>query len=325
MKINKLLQEAGRMIDRKEAVLLLAHAVHKTEAFVLAYGEQNIPKNTAIRFLKMAKDRMRNKPIAYILGKQPFCGLDFKVNKHVLIPRPETEELVLTVADNVNNSVPRHTTRTLLGGAKLKQELKSEKGNRNEKKNSRPREVVIIDIGTGSGCIACSLKKMFNDATVFASDNSPTTLSVVKHNDNKLSTGIKVIHSNLFSGALRRAVTKTIAKTKRVDLHVIANLPYLPHSDKDDMQKDVIAHEPKSALFADENGMALIKKCMQQLHEFLLPHPVLQLNSTLYFEIDPRQKSILQSYAKRLFTKSRIQIKKDLSGRDRFLIISNRD
>ncbi len=325
MKINKLLKDANGIIDRKEAVLLMARALHKTEAYVLAYGEENIPDNAALRFKKMANDRMKNKPIAYILGKQPFCGLEFKVNKNVLIPRPETEELVLMVADNVNSSAPKHTARTLPGGAKRKQKLQSGKGNRNETKNSQSRKVVIVDIGTGSGCIACSLKKMLGNTTVFAGDNSPATLSVVKHNDNKLSTGIKVIHSNLFSGALRRAVTKTIAKTKRVDLHVIANLPYLPHSDKDNMQKDVIAYEPKSALFADEDGMALIKKCMQQLHDFLLPHSVLRVNWTLYFEIDPRQKSILQSYAKRLFTQSRVQIKKDLSGRDRFLIISNRD
>jgi release factor glutamine methyltransferase len=324
MMIKDLLKNSAKGIDEKEAVLLLARAINKTEAHVLAHGDLNVPDKAEKRFKKMTAERMKNKPIAYILGSQPFCGLEFKVNKNVLIPRPETEELVEMAA----NQILGHSSRSIPCTFPIKPkvttpESKSGRGNQTGRKKSLSREVIIVDIGTGSGCIACSLKKMFSNAIVMASDSSPATLSVVKHNDKKLSTGIKVIHSNLFSGQLLNAVSTEIKKLKRVDLHVIANLPYLPYSDKNDMQKDVVDYEPNHALFADDYGMALIKKCMQQLQKFTLPHSTNKLQWTLYFEIDPRQKNILRAYAKYLFIKSRVQIKKDLSGKDRFLIITN--
>ena len=325
MKIKNLLKQATKKIDYREALLLLAHIMKKDEAFILAHDEQDISIKLEIKYNKMVNARMKNKPIAYILGKQPFCNLNFKVNKNTLIPRPETEQLVDLVTNNIDTYSQINSTRALQQKNKRNVTKKNTEGNVDRKKNQNP-QTIIIDIGTGSGCIACSLKHRFPKAEVIASDISPATLRVVKYNNKKLSTNIKVIHSNLFSGVLHKSVEQLIIKLKkRVDLHIIANLSYLPHSDKDNMQKDVIYYEPIVALFADDQGMALIKKCMQQLHDFLLPYSPIDTKWTLYFEIDPRQKSFLKSYAKNLFSNSQIQIKKDLSNKNRFLIISNRE
>lgn len=324
MRINDLLKQASKKIDRKEATLLLANVIRKDEAYILAHADRDADDKAEAKFNTSVNERANNKPIAYILGKQPFCGLEFKVNKHTLIPRPETEQLVHLVTANINKYLRSDSTRAARRANERNKIVESVKGESRDEKNRKLNKVVIIDIGTGSGCIACSLKKQFEIATVIAGDISPAALSVVKHNDKKLSTGIKVIHSDLFSGALRQIAANTLKKLKRADLHIIANLPYLPCSDRNDMQKDVVDYEPSNALFADDDGMELIKKCMKQLFDFLYPHSPFKISWTLYFEMDPRQKYFLRSYAKSIFNKSQIQVKKDLSGRDRFIIISNR-
>jgi release factor glutamine methyltransferase len=180
--------------------------------------------------------------------------------------------------------------------------------------------LIVVDVGTGSGCIACSIKKNRPEAEVMASDNSPATLSVVKYNANKLSTGIEVIHSNLFDKKLSSAIARKISSKESVALFVIANLPYLPHSDMGTMQKDVILYEPKNALFADDDGMELIKKCIQQLKKFLTPYSIAKLSWYLYFEIDPRQVKYLKRFMRENFTNTKVKFEKDLCGKERFMI-----
>jgi release factor glutamine methyltransferase len=292
MLVIKDLLNKAKDIDSREAILLLAFVLKKSQAFVIANQKETVSAIKAERFLKLVKRRIENEPIAYITGSQPFFGLDFKVNRRTLIPRPETETLV----------------------EKIISDMSREEG--------RKKNLALVDIGTGSGCIACSIAKSLPNATVIASDNSPTTLSVVKYNDINLSTGVKVIHSDLFDKKLSYEVAKIISRQKSVALFVVANLPYLPHSDISTVQKDVVDYEPKNALFADDDGMALIKKCIQQLQEFLLPYSQERVKWNLYFEIDPSQVNALKEFAQCQFKKIKIEIKKDLCGRDRFLIIS---
>lgn len=300
----KELLETANDLDHRESILLLAKAINRPEAYVLAHKEAIVADAGKKRFLRFATARRKHKPIAYIVGNQPFLGYNFKVNGNVLIPRPETERLAEFVLDSIS---------------KIKKSGMSKRGTNDSKKT-----VVIVDVGTGSGCIACSLKKRVPDATVIASDLSPLALSVVKYNCNKLSTDIKIIHSNLFDKRLANELSKKIDSKESVALFIVANLPYLPYSDQGTMQKDVVRFEPKNALFAKEDGMYLIQKCIQQLKLFLLPYPKEKLFWELYFEIDPRQRTDLKKYLRQIFPKAKPLFLKDLCGRERFMKLIQR-
>lgn len=288
--INELLNKA-KELDPREADLLLAYAIGKPVAFIKTNAQESVDEVKAKKFESFVERRLKHEPIAYIMNYQPFCGCDFFVDENVLIPRPETETLVEIVT----------------------KDIKREEGG--------DKKITVVDIGTGSGCIACSIKKRFNRALVIASDCSPASLSVVKYNDRILSTALKIIHSNLFGTEIAQELESLLLKQKNVALYVTANLPYLPYFEAEGMQKDVINYEPKDALFADDEGMALIKKCIQQINEFLPPYSSTRLSWKLYFEIDPEQSKELRAFAKQVFDEAKIEIKKDLCGRDRFLLI----
>ncbi|MDF1497075.1 MAG: peptide chain release factor N(5)-glutamine methyltransferase [Patescibacteria group bacterium] len=289
--IKKLLSDANDL-DRREAILLLAYAAHVSGTYIAAHMDEQIGEIYAKKFLRLIARRRKNEPIAYLVGYQPFYGLDFKVNRTTLIPRPETEVLVEKIITDMNREV------------------------------KRKKKLIAVDIGTGSGCIACAIKKNQPEAEVVASDNSPATLSVVKYNANKLSTPLELIHSNLFEKKMGSVIARKISNKESVALFVAANLPYLPHSDMDTMQKDVINYEPKNALFAGDNGTELIKKCIQQLEKFLTPYSTAKLSWHLYFEIDPRQVAELKKFVKENLPNAKIKFEKDLCGRVRFMILT---
>jgi len=286
--IKKLLS-CAHGLDRREALLLLAHVLGVSESYIAVHTEEKPGADKINRFMRLVMRRRKNEPIAYLVGYQPFLNQNFKVNRTTLIPRPETELLTEKII------------------ADMKREVK------------RGKKSVVVDIGTGSGCIACSIKKTLPEAEVMASDSSPAALSVVKYNANKLSTGVEVIHSDLFDKKLSARVVKKIRIKEGTVLFVAANLPYLPFSDLAAMQKDVINYEPKNALFADDDGMELIKKCIQQLKKFLTPYSASGLGWYLYFEIDPRQVNELKKFAKKNLQDSKIKFEKDLCGRIRFM------
>ncbi len=289
--IKKLLSDA-KDLDKREVVLLLAYVLKKSETHVISHDDEVVSDAGVKKFLSLVKRRQKNEPIAYLVGYQPFYGLDFIVNRTTLIPRPETEVLVEKIITDMNREV------------------------------KRKKKLIAVDIGTGSGCIACAIKKNQPKAEVIASDNSPTTLSVVKYNANKLSTALEVIPGNLFGKKMSSALVRKISAKESVALFVVANLPYLPYSDMETMQKNVVKYEPKNALFADDDGMELIKKCIQQLEKFLTPYSASRLSWHLYFEIDPRQVDCLKKFVKGTFKNTKVKFEKDLCGRMRFMTVT---
>ncbi len=157
--------EASKKYHKIELELLLAHVLQKPKEFVFLHEETKLIIKQQREVEKLAKLRLQGRPVAYILGYKDFYGLRFKVNRNVLIPRPETEWLV-----------DRAMTRAALGKAK------------------------ILDIGTGSGAIAVSLaKELRSRAALEASDISQKALMVAKQNAKNHKVKIKFHHSNLFS------------------------------------------------------------------------------------------------------------------------------
>jgi len=172
MRINELLNQAVKSLKKKknpsaylDAEVLLSHVLKQNREYVLTHSEKTVTNNQIRKFKNLVKRRLKLEPIAYLIKKREFHGINFYVDQRVLIPRPETEILVETVLE----SVPKNS------------------------------QVKIADIGTGSGCIAITLAKHLSQAQIIASDISKEALAVARENARKhqVAHRIKFIRSNL--------------------------------------------------------------------------------------------------------------------------------
>lgn len=208
-------------------------------------------------------------PVQYIVGNVDFYGLNFKVDKRVLIPRFETEGLVEKVLKLID-----------------KDNLK------------------ILDVGTGSGCIAITLKSMLPNANVDACDISIDALEVAKSNAKLNNSDINFIQSDLFSNI-----------HDKYDL-IISNPPYIAYDDEIDLV--VKNNEPHLALYADDKGTHLYKEIFKQALNYLNDKYILA------FEIGYMQGDILKEEATKYFKDANIYVEKDLADKDRYLFIIKR-
>lgn len=265
-----------------DARTLLEDALEKDSVFLISNPTRPITNLEYARFRRSIRKRKSGLPIAYIIGHKEFYGYDFFVNKNVLIPRPETEYLVEKTLELVK---PKST---------------------------------IFDLGTGSGCIAVSLAKKLaekdSNFTICASDNSKKALDVARKNANRLLSAddfkIKFFLSDLFSNK---------RLPKKFDL-IIANLPYVPKSVQKLVAKSQklngINFEPQEAIFAEDNGTAIIKKFLDQSVSRLTNQGIILL------ELDLRNAKDLFDYAQKTFSTAQIKISKDLAQLNRYLTIS---
>lgn len=223
-----------------EAEVLLASVVNKTKAWVIAHGEEYLGPTLRNRFLKLVKRRKNHEPVAHILGHKEFYGRSFKVNRHTLIPRPETELFI-----DVLKLRQKETDRFLL-----------------------------LDAGTGCGEIAVTSALEFPKAKVIASDISKSALKIAEANIKayKVTKRVTVIQDNL----LGPNVIKKLKKST-LPLIIAMNLPYLPERYKEKLEDDVVKREPHIALFGGEDGLYFIKKLLDQINDDLntLPKTIL--------------------------------------------------
>ncbi len=272
-------------IQSKEAELLLSHVLKKDHIFIKARPDFKLSRAQLLKFKSLEKRRTHNEPIAYILKSQPFYGQPFMVNRHTLIPRPETEYLV----DIIKKDLTNKTSKKL-----------------------------IIDVGTGSGCLGITLKLQIPNATVIASDISRKALSVARKNSRSLKAEAVLVQDDLLGDGLQSKIHQTLKKTSFDRIVLVANLPYLPTSYKKDMAPDVADYEPSTALFAGSDGLMLINKLLTQISKSKLA----SLIKSAYLEIDPSQSKKLTKIIKKLFPSWQVRVLPDLAGRPRYLVIS---
>lgn len=272
-------------IQSKEAELLLSHVLKKDHIFIKARPDFKLSRAQLLKFKSLEKRRTHNEPIAYILKSQPFYGQPFMVNRHTLIPRPETEYLV----DIIKKDLTNKTSKKL-----------------------------IIDVGTGSGCLGITLKLQIPNATVIASDISRKALSVARKNSRSLKAEAVLVQDDLLGDGLQSKIHQTLKKTSFDRIVLVANLPYLPTSYKKDMAPDVANYEPSTALFAGSDGLMLINKLLTQISKSKLA----SLIKSAYLEIDPSQSKKLTKIIKKLFPSWQVRVLPDLAGRPRYLVIS---
>ena len=273
-RLARILKDAE--LAHQDAHWLAAKALDKDRAWIAAYGHIELTLLNRWNLDRLLRRRLKEEPLAYILGTAPFYGRNFLVDKRVLIPRPETEDLVELALRRMSNI----------------------------------EKPVVIDIGTGSGAIASTIALDRRDAIVFASDASTRALTIAKKNAEHLGANVRFSKGHLLHSKLVEHLPK------KKPLFLLANLPYLPVSDKRKMPKSVTRYEPSSALFANDDGMDLNKKLLAQI-----PKNMMRDKCCVLMELDPPQAQTLQSFARTLFPKATIRVHPDRCGRDRILEI----
>ncbi len=300
--ISTLLSNASQHIDALDAEILLAHTLQKPREFFLSHPEVTVSWLERLRFHYALNKRKRGIPLAYLTGHKEFYGLDFIVNKHTLIPRPETEVMVDAVKEQLTTFVPS-----------------SSRGMNNE-------QIRLIDVGTGTGCIPIAIIKTVKHESIktIAIDISRSALRVARKNAERYAINIRFLRGSLLDPirsigselALDLSSGRRLAPNSAVI--ITANLPYLTQEQFD--EESSIQHEPHSALVAEENGLALYEELLTQINSII---PQFYNSSlALFLEIDPSQTVRIQKLIKRILAQSIIEIKKDLRGQDRVVKIT---
>lgn len=237
--------------------------------------------------LNIALEKLKNhEPIQYILGKTEFFGFPFIVNKNTLIPRPETEELVVWILEEV----------TLLQKSILK-------------------EISILDIGTGSGCIAISFSKKLRNAKTYAIDISKKALKIAKKNAKLNKVFINFFEIDILKiNSLENLKKDQNSSNQPVKFDIIvSNPPYIRNSEKIEINRNVLENEPHQALFvSDENPLLFYEKIADLSKKHLAE------NGILFFEINQYLgKEILEMLLQKGV--KNFEIRKDLFGNERMI------
>ncbi|MBY5034556.1 peptide chain release factor N(5)-glutamine methyltransferase [Streptococcus gallolyticus] len=210
-------------------------------------------------------------PAQHITGKAYFKDLTLKVTSDILIPRPETEELV----DLILSENPQEDLR-------------------------------ILDIGTGSGAIALALKSARPGWQVVAADISPEALAVARENARANQVEVAFLQSDVYS-----------AIAGQFDI-IVSNPPYIAFEDKDEVGTNVYLHEPHTALFAEENGLAIYRQILSGAQPFLTE------KGKIYFEIGYKQGQDLQVLAEQYLPEKSCRILKDMFGKERMVVMDEK-
>lgn len=230
------------------AELLLLHTVGRDRTWLYAHPEEPISEDDAERYFALLARRAAGEPAQYITGKQEFWGLEFEVTPDVLIPRPETEHVVEVALDRLAVREIRAGRRQILTGEGLH----------------------IVDIGTGSGCIAIALAKELPGARILATDVSASAIAVANRNAERHGFGERLhfVQASLFENLT--------AAASKVDL-VVSNPPYIGRKEKGSLMREVRDYEPQVALYGGEEGYELYATLIAQASRALKPGGLLVL------------------------------------------------
>ncbi|MDZ7744284.1 MAG: peptide chain release factor N(5)-glutamine methyltransferase [Candidatus Saccharibacteria bacterium] len=258
MKTNAFLNSAQEKLNnngiataRLDCLILLEDATNQSRSWLLAHPEYELKSYKVEKLKDQIERRANHEPLAYIRGKSEFYGREFIINSHTLQPRPETETMLELLFKQVESK-------------KLK--VKS-----------------IVDVGTGSGCIAITAKLEMPELEVYATDIDENCIKTARQNANSLGADIKLLHGNLIEPMFK------LQTSNFKPCIVVANLPYVPDNHT---INQAAMHEPRHAIFGGSDGLDLYRELFDQLQS--LPNqPAFILTEAL-----PPQHKTLQNIAK---------------------------
>lgn len=257
--------------------VLMEHHLNDKRIQLVLNPDYTITSAQKQLFLNALNDLNNHIPIQYIIGETEFYGLPFKVSKHTLIPRSETEELVSFIIEDVTSSTVE-------------------------------KSIKILDIGTGTGCIAISLAINLPEANVHALDVSKDALRVAKQNAKLNEATIEFIHDDILNPS--HAVLISVSHTFDI---IVSNPPYVRNLEKAEIKPNVLENEPHLALFVDDENPLQFYKA---ICEFAQIH--LKTGGALYFEINEYLGQEMVQLLEDFGFKS-IQLKTDIFGKDRMI------
>mgnify|MGYP001765303201 CR=1 FL=1 len=252
-------------------VRMLLQTVNHFSSMTELLSKMDEPMKGLEEYQRLFARVLSGEPIQYVLKKAAFYGIDLFVDRRVLIPRPETEELVDRIIHDF-------------------------------KKKTYPK--VIVDIGTGSGCIAFALEKHFGESHILAVDSSTEALEVANINKQQLSSNVEFLQGDLLTPLIHQGV--------RVDI-LVSNPPYIQN--REEVEANVLNYEPHSALFAP-NGIDHYRSMISKA--FL----VMNDGGTMCFEINYDQEEPLKKILEEFLPNSSYQFLKDMQGKTRFLFVT---
>ncbi|MEQ9115909.1 MAG: peptide chain release factor N(5)-glutamine methyltransferase [Rickettsiales bacterium] len=259
---STLLQKQGIHSPALDARIILQHVLAISHEEIILNSNKNISKIDQQLYDKLIKKRTVNTPVSYITGKKEFYSKTFIVNEYTLLPRPDTETIVEYCC----------------------------------KLFAKDYQIKILDIGTGSGCIAICLADNYKDSEVIATDCSVDALTVAKKNAATHQVDINFIKDNNFSSTIN----------EKFDL-IISNPPYIKTDDINNLSRDVKEYEPHTALDGGKDGLDAYRVIISQAVTKLKP------KGYLVFEIGMNQHQEIQMIAKENGFKLQEQVK-DLAG-----------
>ncbi|MFJ5964289.1 peptide chain release factor N(5)-glutamine methyltransferase [Bacillus sp. NPDC093026] len=225
---SSLLTEVGR--DQNASEILLMHVLGLSRSELLARFHDPLPEEQDRLFSDFVKQHELGVPVQHLIGFEYFYGRPFEVNKHVLIPRPETEEVVLCALNMLNDVFPHD------------------------------QQLSVVDVGTGSGAIAITLALENKFLNVTATDISLDALEVAKRNQQALGADVHFLHGDLLEPVIAQGI--------KVDLF-ISNPPYIAVEEMDNLSDVVTKHEPENALTDGRDGLWFYQRLTRDLHKVL--------------------------------------------------------
>lgn len=274
MTVEELIIYGKKYVHSEHAKMLLADLLNKNSLELLAILQEKVPDEVVEEYKQKIQFLTEKKPIQYVIGNVDFYGNEFIVNEKVLIPRFETEELVENTLNLIEKLFP----------------------NKNLK---------VIDLGTGSGCIGITLKKKVPSLDVTLLDISSKALEVAKENASRLDVNVNIIENDMLEGV-----------NQKYDV-IISNPPYI--KSEEEIEEIVKNNEPHLALYGGLDGLDYYRKILKEA-----PNHV-NLPFLIAFEIGDTQKEDIISLTKNTFPQATIIAKKDMQNRDRMIFIYQKD
>ncbi len=271
---NEIIVQLERAVGQDEAVAMMREIFFAVRGYspidIVLYGHREVSEETAQRILQIVKRVVEGEPLQYVLGQAFFMGMEFKVTPATLIPRQETSQLVDRIVDDMRGVT----------------------------------DARVLDIGTGSGCIAIALSRALKFAEVEGIDISDAALAVARENAKNLRTKVYFEHADALN---------LVSKPDTYDV-IVSNPPYIAESERADMEARVYAYEPESALFVPDNNPLIFYKAIA---EFAIES--LRQKGRLYFEINPIFTNRLREMLSAIGF-SEVEIVRDYRGNLRFAI-----